>query len=95
MIYRACAFAGRGPRPSGKHDSRLPRETRDLLGASQGVFAGFLGVSVQTIRAWEQGRQNPSEMVCRFLGEIKRNPQYWRIRLRDSLVIKRVGDKGR
>jgi len=33
----------------------LVKDTRDTLRASQTVFARFLGVSAQTVRAWEQG----------------------------------------
>src|SRR5213596_2995558 len=46
------------------------KDTRRLLRASQAVFARFLGVSVQTVRAWEQGVNPPSDMACRFLDEI-------------------------
>lgn len=59
------------------------RATRDMLSASQSVFAQFLGVSVKTVRAWETGK-TPSEMACRFLDEIRRNPAYWRNRLQQS-----------
>lgn len=64
------------------------KATRTLLGASQGVFAQFLGVSVKTVRAWEQGRITPSDMACRFLDEIQRNPRYWRARLAESVRVK-------
>jgi putative transcriptional regulator len=61
--------------------------TRKLLGVSQGVFAQFLGVSVKTVRAWEQGK-TPGDMACRFMDEIQRNPKYWQKRLRESIKIK-------
>jgi putative transcriptional regulator len=35
------------------------RVIRDELGLSQETFAGFLGVSVGTVRGWEQGRREP------------------------------------
>ena len=58
------------------------RKTRELLHLSQPLFAKFLGVSVQTVRAWEQGDNVPSDMACRFLDEINRDPAYWQRRLR-------------
>ena len=62
--------------------------TRDLLAVSQGMFAQFLGVSPSTIRAWEQGAKDPSNMACRFMDEIRKNPDYWRNRMRESLKLK-------
>jgi DNA-binding transcriptional regulator YiaG len=60
------------------------KSTRKLLNASQAIFAQFLGVSVKAVRKWEGG-QAPSEMASRFMDEIRRNPEYWRKRLRESL----------
>ncbi len=60
------------------------RCTRRLLGASQGVFAKFLGVSLQTVRAWEQGTKSPREVARRFMDEIRRDPTYWRARLQSA-----------
>src|SRR5437870_3517491 len=58
-----------------KYTARTVQETRNLLGTSQILFAQFLGVSVKTVRAWEQGKR-PGDMACRFMDEIRRNPQY-------------------
>jgi putative transcriptional regulator len=60
------------------------RSTRRLLRASQGVFAKFLGVSLQTVRAWEQGTKSPREVARRFMDEIRRDPSYWRARLQSA-----------
>ena len=62
---------------------------RKLLGASQGVFASFLGVSAKTVCSWEQGINEPSDMTCRFLDEIRLNPPYWRKRLGEAVGVKR------
>lgn len=62
------------------------RKTRDVLKLSQPLFAKFLGVSVQTVRAWEQGDNIPSDMACRFLDEINANPAYWQRRLQSAVV---------
>lgn len=66
----------------------LVRETRKVLRASQVVFAHFLGVSPQTVRAWEQGKNIPNDIAARFMDEIRRNPKYWQERLRESIVAK-------
>ena len=62
--------------------------TRKILRASQGLFAQFLGVSVKTVAAWEQGQNSPSDIACRFMDEIQRNPDFWRKRLKESVTIK-------
>jgi DNA-binding transcriptional regulator YiaG len=62
--------------------------TRGLLGASQAIFARLLGVSVQTVRSWEQGINVPKDVACRFMDEIRLNPKYWLKRLKESTVVK-------
>lgn len=64
------------------------KSTRRLLRVSQAVFAQFLGVKPTTVRSWEQGRQTPSNMACRILDEVQRNPEYFRKRLRESIRVK-------
>ncbi len=68
----------------------LVRETRRELNASQAVFARFLGVSVNTVRSGEQGRNAPSDMARRFMDEIRGNPEYWRQRLREVIRPKAI-----
>lgn len=72
------------------YDPAAVRKTRDLLNLSQSLFAKFLGVAVQTVRAWEQGDNIPSDMACRFLDEINANPAYWQRRLRSAAVAQKV-----
>ena len=74
--------------PSVSYKPETVKATRRLLGTSQAMFARFLGVSVKTVRAWEQGINEPSDMACRFMDEIRSNPEYWIERLRRSLVMK-------
>lgn len=50
------------------------KQVRELLGIPQRVLAVMLGVSIQTIRAWEQGRKTPSQMACRFLDKVMDDP---------------------
>ncbi|MBI3464059.1 MAG: hypothetical protein HY000_13535 [Planctomycetes bacterium] len=71
-----------------KYSAEMVRATRQLLQASQAVFARFLGVSVKTVRSWEQGINAPKDVAARFLDEIRRNPDYWRSRIRESIVVK-------
>lgn len=69
------------------------KETREILKASQAVFAQFLGVSAKTVQAWEYGRHMPNEMARRFLDEIRSNPTYWRKRL--NAVVVRKSTRGK
>jgi putative transcriptional regulator len=66
------------PRSYGPGDVKRVRE---LLGASQAVFARFLGVNVNTVRSWEQGKRPPQPIARRFLAEIEADPAYWRRRI--------------
>ena len=59
------------------------RKTRQLLGASQSVFARFLGVSVSAVQDWEQGAKPPRGSACRLMDEIRANPDYWIRRLQE------------
>jgi putative transcriptional regulator len=70
------------------YSPELVKETRKLLNASQSVFARLLGVSVKTVRAWEQGINTPMDVACRFMDEIRHNPGYFLKRLKDSAVSK-------
>ncbi|MCA9116911.1 MAG: helix-turn-helix domain-containing protein [Planctomycetaceae bacterium] len=64
------------------------REARAALGASQAVFALFLGVSVKTVQAWEQGENPPQHIACRMMDEILHDPAYWQQRLQELAVEK-------
>jgi putative transcriptional regulator len=57
------------------------KRVRELLGTSQAVFASFLGVNVNTVRSWEQGKRLPQSIASRFLSEIEAAPAYWRERI--------------
>ncbi len=62
------------------------KRVRELLGASQAVLAAFLGVNVNTVRSWEQGKRSPQPIACRFLSEIESDPVYWRQRIGQGAV---------
>jgi putative transcriptional regulator len=65
------------------------KEVRKMLGVSQGVFAQLLGVSPRTVQAWERGANEPTDMACRWLDEINRDPEYWLKRIRQAAVAKK------
>ena len=67
---------------------RKVQQTRKLLGASQQIFAQFLGVSLGTVRSWEQGANPPQPIACRFMDEIRANPDYWLARLKKAAAPK-------
>ncbi len=66
----------------------MVRKAREALGASQAVFALFLGVSVKTVQAWEQGLYAPKKIACRFMDEIQKDPPRFQQRLREAAVAK-------
>ena len=69
------------PKPYGPEDVK---QVRKRLNASQALLARFLGVSVKTLRSWEQGVRPVPPIACRFLDEIVANPQLWTSRLRTA-----------
>jgi putative transcriptional regulator len=66
-----------------EYNSARVRSTRALLGASQAIFAQFLGVSPSAVQDWEQGAKPPKGVACRLMDEIRRHPEYWRKRLQE------------
>jgi putative transcriptional regulator len=68
------------PKPSHYSPARV-RAVRELLGASQEVFANLLAVSPMTVRSWEQGLRKPSPIARRFLDEIAMAPEHFKRRL--------------
>lgn len=55
--------------------SAISKLRKDVIGVSQPVFASVLGVRPQTVKAWEQGLNEPSDMAKRLLEIIATNPQ--------------------
>ena len=64
------------------------RQVRAELGLSQSLFAQFLGVSVATVQAWEQGVKAPAKMACRLMDEILRDPEQWQRRVRQCMTAR-------
>lgn len=52
-----------------------PREIRARLGMTQDQFADALGISVKTLRNWEQGRRDPSGPAMRLLRIAEKHPE--------------------
>ncbi len=73
------------PKPSLYPPARV-RAVRELIGASQEVFAQLLAVSPMTIRSWEQGSRHPSPVARRFLDEIEMAPGHFRGRILTAAV---------
>jgi putative transcriptional regulator len=51
------------------------RGIRDKLGKTQAEFALMIGVSVATLRNWEQGRRTPEGPAQALLRVAERNPE--------------------
>jgi putative transcriptional regulator len=68
------------PKPSSYTPARV-KAVRELIGASQEVFAQLLAVSPMTVRSWEQGLRRPSPIARRFLDEIAMAPGHFRGRI--------------
>ncbi len=67
------------PKPFGPQDVK---HVRSMLNASQALLARFLGVSVKTLRSWEQGTRPVPTIACRYLDDIVTYPDIWRDRIR-------------
>jgi putative transcriptional regulator len=57
------------------YDQADIRRVRERLGVSQTVFAELIGASASTVRAWERGVREPSEMARRLIALAERDPQ--------------------
>ena len=73
------------PKPSAYPPARV-KAVRELVGASQEVFAQLLAVSPMTVRSWEQGSRQPSPIARRFLEEIEMAPSHFRGRILTAAV---------
>lgn len=56
-------------------DSNEVKSLRESLNKSQSEFAKLLGVSVSTLRNWEQGRRKPMGPAQALLKLVKLQPQ--------------------
>ena len=59
--------------PVKKYKAEEILKIRKSTGMSQRLFAGYLGVSVKTVEAWESGINHPSGTASRILNMIEMN----------------------
>ncbi len=78
-LNQALAYA-RGETDKGKSRVHVPRRVdvhaiRTKLGMTQEEFAGEFGFSINTLRHWEQGKQQPEGPARAYLLVIDRAPK--------------------
>lgn len=66
------------PRDYGPDDVKA---VRAKLCASQPLLAKFLGVSLRTLRSWEQGQRPVPTMAARYLDDLQEFPELWTRRI--------------
>ncbi len=64
------------------------KKVRSAVAASRVQFAALLGVTPQTVAAWESGTRKPNKMARRFLTEVESNPVHFRTRLATMTELK-------
>jgi DNA-binding transcriptional regulator YiaG len=62
----------------GNYDAAAVQAIRELVGVSQPIFAGMLGVSPALVRSWECGQRKPAPIARRLLDLIRADPSTWR-----------------
>jgi DNA-binding transcriptional regulator YiaG len=75
--------------PPQQYSERDIQRVRERLGLSQTVFANLLGASVSTVRAWERGAREPSEMARRLLEVVERQPEVF-----EDVLVSSKGSSG-
>ncbi len=77
--------------PAPTYTSARIARIRSALRLSQAVFAMALNVSVETVRAWEQGKREPDGAALRLLQIVEQHPEW----IMETVSIrKRVGTVG-
>lgn len=78
VSIRQAGEIRRGARPAARITQFRPEDVRAIrggLGVSQSEFALFIGVSLATLRNWEQGRRRPRGPALALLQVAARNPR--------------------
>jgi putative transcriptional regulator len=72
----ARVLSGQQP-PARTHDYRPPdvRAVRQQHGLSQSHFAALMGISIGTLRNWEQGRRRPEGSARVLLEVVAKHPE--------------------
>ena len=71
-------FAQKGEMPAARAFTILPpdiKHIRDSFGLTQTQFAALLGISVRTLRNWEQGRRVPEGPARVLLQVAAKHPE--------------------
>ena len=74
---RQLGAVRRGARPPSRSRTFKPKDVKAVradLGQSQSEFARMIGVSVATLRNWEQGRRTPDGPALALLQVAAHNP---------------------
>lgn len=67
--------SGSGATANGRfHDAAYARNVRGQTGLTQTAFAAQIGVPVETVRNWEQGKRSPRGPARALLKVIERAP---------------------
>jgi putative transcriptional regulator len=75
---RSFAGAHPVPRTNGSdrfHDAAYARNVRSRTGLTQTAFAAQIGVPVETVRNWEQGKRSPRGPARALLKVIEQAPE--------------------
>lgn len=63
-------------KPVKKFEADEVKSIRTMLGMSQALFAGLIGVSSKTVEAWEAGRNTPDGPASRILSLLQMDPKF-------------------
>jgi putative transcriptional regulator len=63
-------------KPVGTFSNNDIKRIRQKTGLSQAMFAGSLGVSIKTLEAWENGRNQPEGPSRRLLEVLRDDPSF-------------------
>lgn len=86
-VLRGTKQASRTWTVEGHHRVQTKDELRTLrqeFGVSQSVFAKFMGVSINTLQNWEQGRRQPTGAARVLLTIASRQPVLFRETLEEN-----------
>lgn len=59
--------------PVKEYSAEEVQNIRHMTGLSQRLFAGYMGVSVKTVEAWEAGTNHPAGAASRILSMMEMN----------------------
>lgn len=80
-------------KPVKKYSASAVKKIRKKVNLSQPLFAELLGMSVKTVRSWEQGLSTPSRSSARLLEALDKSKDQCLSMYRDIDVIsKAVGE---